>query len=90
MSDLLNVIAFIKVGREQKAQPRSVGYAAQKGDKCYVTLQMLPTPGSGWDGVTLVIEPKREEGARPTAPDERDDRSSSKTGWGKATERGPR
>ncbi len=84
MSDLLNVIAFIQVGREKKAQPRSVGYAAQRGDKLYLTLQMLPTPGSGWDGVTLVVEPKREEGARPTAPDARDDRSSS------SSPRGPR
>jgi len=81
--DYLQATAFIKVGADAKVQPRSVGYAKKKGDKLYVTLQLIPTPGQGWDG-SIVIEKKQERddgrssSSSRDARDDRDDRRGSR------------
>jgi hypothetical protein len=58
--EIHSVIAFIKRGREGKPVPKNCGWAKKKGDKWYLTLEVLPVPGSGWEQ-QLVIEPQRED-----------------------------
>lgn len=76
--NLRDVVAFIRIDKAQKiVKPRRIGYASIDRDagKIYVTLQLMPTQGTGWDG-TLVIEKRqeRDEDADDRRRDERDER----------------
>lgn len=78
-SEFLDVVAFLRVGRDQNIRPRKVGYA-KRDDKdpnvVHVTLLLIPVQGAGWDG-SLKIEPQqvREDDDRddPRSDDPRSD-----------------
>lgn len=58
-----DAVAFIRVGKERRIQPRTVGYAKKnaKGDWA-IYLQMIPV--GDWDG-SLLIQDRRERGEDP-------------------------
>lgn len=74
-NDYLDVVAFLRVGRDQNIRPRRVGYAKRDDkdpDVVHVTLLMIPVQGAGWDG-SLKIEPQQQR-EEDRDNDRRDDR----------------
>lgn len=64
--EYLDVVGFIKVGREQKSKVLTLGYAFRQDDGgLRVQLQTLPA-GNTWDG-SMIVQKRREQATNAPA-----------------------